>query len=105
MKNWKKFNEHYGSPVEPDRCEFYLFIDDGENEPYLWGNGAIGVYLDDLDDRDNDNLCDVNNVEFTNKFNNESENMFLSVDKNMTIEKVREFLLSIGMKETRELMI
>ncbi len=101
MRYIKKFNEIYGQPLEPNRCEFSLHIDNEDAEMYVAGDSDICLCITDLDEPDNDDVRDINHPDFDKFWSNACENVFLSNGFNdfATIEDARQWCLSIGMIE------
>ncbi len=105
MKRIKKFNEMYGHPLEPNKCKFLLFIDDGEADMYISGDGDICLCIEDIDESDNDDIRDINHPDFDKLCNNASENVFLSngFEDFKSLEEARKWCLSIGMIESEDI--
>ena len=94
----------YGQPLMPNRCEFWLFIDDGgdDKDMYIAGEGDICLCISDLDEPDNDDIRDVVHPDFDKFWDNACENIFLShgFKHFKSLEDAKKWCLSIGMIES-----
>ena len=103
----------YGQPLDPKRTSFAISDEDG----------VITLWVVDLDEEDNDDIRDINHPDFDNYWSNAMECVFELNDQDMinflirlnknkaktlkpplkTMEEARNWCLSIGMVEDKEL--
>lgn len=97
----------YGQPLQPNRCEFSLHIDNDQADMYVAGDGDICLCITDLDEPDNDDVRDVDHPDFDKYWGNACENVFLSegFDHFKSLEDARKWCLSIGMVESPEQLV
>jgi len=76
----------YGEPLEPNRCEFEIGVFSGE----------ISIFINDLDEQDNDDIREVIHPQFEDYWDNSMENVFVT-EHFTTMEQARDWCVSIGM--------
>lgn len=77
----------YGEPLQPNRCLFDIGV----------FNGLISIFIEDLDESNNDDVRDVVHPDFDRYWGNDCENMF-STRHFKTMQEAKEWCVSIGME-------
>lgn len=83
----------YGQPLKPSECNFRIVRDETEDFNF----GETTLIIEDNSEPDNDYIIDVLHPQFSNMWRNVCENLFETLDKNMTVKQLEDWCVSIGM--------